>query len=270
MTTPRVRVIDHLPGFYREIDPDGVLAGLLAAFDELLDGLLAEIHGRDGVGGICDLWDPATTPPPQFPDDGQRSDDLAFLALIAGWLDLPLRPPPAHDAAWNRAFLQAVLPVLDRRGTLHGLDTLLRAWLAGQVVDGLPLLITDLASRANAAPSAIQLDVTATLAVDTVLGDGPAGYFVVDVVLDPANPALRRPNTIDACQRAVRQLLDSERPAHTTYQLRLRGTTLQLAPQDKHDQQDGEVYARLEGPSGEEGAPGTALLWSEPWTYDSD
>jgi hypothetical protein len=72
--------------------------------------------------------------------------------------------------------------------------------------------------------------------------------------------ALHTPAGLDVMHRAARYMLDSEKPAHTYYELRVRASTMQLAPPSQTTI-DGKPGAQI-------GA--TTLLWQDPWVYDSD
>jgi len=252
---------DYLPETFRVDGVDGVsfLSTFLTAFEALFEELEGEIEGQPGgtVGGIPDLFSPATTPPAELAHLAPGSE-LDFLQYLASWTALPLRGE--KDVPFNRALFDAMLPLIARRGTLPGLDALLRAWLRGDLLDASPppLILTDLTRAFNDVDAVLQLGETATLGVDTVLGEGPPFYFVADLVTDPSVLELRNPAGLDRFQRAARALLEAERPAHTYYQLRVRAHTMQLAPPGQ---------TTIDGSPGAQIGEST-LLWSEPWIYD--
>jgi hypothetical protein len=231
-------------------DPD--VAAALAAGDELT------VH----AGGLPDLFHFQTTPPPQLRHS--PATEFAHLAALAAWLDLPLRPEKPAD--WHRRWLGEAVRLHPRRATLPGLEALLRAWLAGDLLaldrqtDRPPLLLTDLTRRSHEVLAGFQLGVTATLGVDTVLGEGPPHLFVVDLVTAPEVAALRHPDGLEVLQRAARTMLDREKPGWTVYELRIRATGLELAP-------DGEVPdGGFDQPYAEIGR--TTLLWDRPWLFE--
>ena len=239
------------------------LRRFLQAFETLFEQLEAEIEGTANLasGGIPDLFSPDTTPPPQFANRPQSgAGDADFLSYLASWLALPLRAEKSID--WNRQFFDAAIPLYSQRSTLAGIDAMLRAWLKGELLGGTPapLAVTDLGSTQTDADTVFQLGVTATLGVDTILGQGPPFLFVADLFADPAVSALHTPGGLDVMQRAARLMLDSEKPAHTYYELRVRASSMQLAPPGQ------TVINGL--PGAQIGA--TTLLWREPWVYDSD
>ena len=214
------------------------------------------------AGGLPDLFHFQTTPPPQLRHS--PATELAHLAALAAWLDLPLRPEKAVD--WNRRWFGEAVGLHPRRATLPGLEALLRAWLAGDLLEidrqtgRPPLLLTDLTRRSNEVTAAFQLDVTATLGVDTVLGEGPPHLLLVDLPTAPAVAALRHPDGLEVLQRAARALLEREKPAWTVYELRIRAHGMELAP-------DGAVPdGGFDHPYAQIGR--TTLLWDRPWVFE--
>ncbi len=205
-------------------------------------------------GGIPDLFNPDTILPPQFGHSSQT--ELDYLEYLAGWIALPLRVE--KPAEWNRRFFQTAITLYPLRSTLPGMQRLLRAWLKDDLLETDPplLVLTDLTRSHTEVDTVFQLGETATLGVNTVLGEGPPFFFIADLVTDPEVGELHSPVGIDVFQRAARFLLDAEKPAYTYYQLRVRAHTMQLAPQN--DQ--GEAYAQV-------GV--TTMLWGEPLIYNS-
>jgi phage tail-like protein len=270
--------VDYLPEAYRA--GGGVLAEFLAPVQAMFDELDRAIAGVGGAGGLPDLVDPAATPPAGLAHRG--GSPLEFLHYLASWLAIGLRPEKSVD--WNRRYLRRAIDLAGMRGTLPGVDGLLRAWLAGDLagetagdlagetggppgVEPAPL-VTDLLPATNGVDTVFQLDGS-RLGVDTVLGLGPPQFFVADLVVDPTVRDLRDPVGLDALQRSARALLDAEKPAATYYELRLRGRTMQLAPADPADARPGELYAQFEDAAADPALGGTTLLWDSPWVFAS-
>jgi len=253
---------EYLPAVFRSDEVNGVsfLSRFLQGFETLFEELEAAVEGTPaaGSGGIPDLFSPDTTPPPQLTHRPQPDSD--HLTYLAGWLALPLRSE--KPIAFNRAFFKAAIPLYAQRGTMPGLEGLLRAWLKGDLLEADPplSLLTDLTRIQTDVADVFQLGVGAQVGVNTVLGEGAPFYFAVDLVTDPAVRELRSPEGLEVFERAARSLLDSEKPAYTYYQLRVRAHTMQLAPAPGAEVQ-GEIYAQV----GE-----TTLLWDRPWIFDSD
>ena len=288
---PRIEFRDYLPALFRASEKKGVsfLSRFLNAFEMLFEEVEAEIEGnRDPNtraltgGGIPDLFAVALKPPPQFiyrpkPAAGNPDPDFNFLIYLASWIALELRVDPVRKAgekdadyytrrtALNCQFILTAVANYPQRGTMAAIDALLRAWLSGELAPGTFPIVTDLRPPHTDATAVFQLGTTppqagATLGFDTVFGDGVPWLFIVDILLDPDEAALRDPENLQIVQRATRLLLDSEKPAHTQYQLRLRAHTMRLAA-PAQILVDGEPAAQI-------GV--TTLLWNRPWTYDSD
>ena len=224
------------------------------------------------TGGIPDLFSPDKTPPPQFVHKPEQ--DFEYLKYLAGWIALPLRTDviqyegetdadyAARRTEWNRLFFKTAIPHNKERSTLPGMEWLLRAWLKDDMLQTTRPILTDLTRAHTDVDTIFQLDETATVGVDTVLGEGPPFFFIADLTTNTRVRELRNPVWLDVFQRAARFLLDAEKPAHTYYQLRVRAHTMQLAPpKEDMDKTSGEVYAQV----GE-----TTLLWDAPWIFDSD
>ena len=233
------------------------------------------------AGGLPDLFNPELTPPPQFARrlhlDGYRAEpESAFLSFLASWIGLPLRDeliPRANEtdlqgqlvddawyerrkARWNRHLMRTAVDIYPRRGTRAGVEGMLRAWLKDDLLEE-RVVVTDLSRTHTDIDAVFQLGVRASLGVDTVLGEGPPFFFLVDLTPDPTVRGLRNPAGIDVFLREAQYILETETPAHTYYELRVRVSTMQLAPPIGFER-PGEIYAQL----GE-----TTQLWDQPAVY---
>ena len=234
------------------------------------------------AGGLPDLFNPELTPPPQFARrlhlDGYRAEpESAFLNFLASWIGLPLRDeliPRANEtdlhgqlkaddtwyerrkARWNRHLMRTAVGIYPRRGTRAGVEGMLRAWLKDDLLED-RVIVTDLSRTHTDIDAVFQLGVRATLGVDTVLGEGPPFFFLVDLTPDPTVRGLRNPAGIDVFLREAQYILETETPAHTHYELRVRVSTMQLAP-PIGSERAGEIYAQL----GE-----TTQFWDKPAIY---
>ena len=233
------------------------------------------------AGGLPDLFNPELTPPPQFARrlhlDGYRAEpESAFLSFLASWIGLPLRDeliPRANEtdlqgqlvddawyerrkARWNRHLMRTAVDIYPRRGTRAGVEGMLRAWLKDDLLEE-RVVVTDLSRTHTDIDAVFQLGVRASLGVDTVLGEGPPFFFLVDLTPDPTVRGLRNPAGIDVFLREAQYILETEAPAHTYYELRVRVSTMQLAPPIGFER-PGEIYAQL----GE-----TTQLWDQPAVY---
>jgi hypothetical protein len=263
INTRPLKFIDYLPEVFHPADGrSNFLTQFLNAFELVFEGMESEIEGERDLssGGIPDLFSPHTTPPPQFGHRQQAGrGDFAFLQYLASWIALPLRPDKPLD--WNRWFFDTAIGLYGQRSTVPGVEAMLRAWLKGDLLETTPAIpiLSDLTPASNEATAVFQLGVAATLGVDTVLGIGPPFLFVVDLVADPQQAALRTPAGLDTVQRMARSMLDAEKPAHTYYSLAIRASTMQLAPPGQ---------TTIDGsPAAQVGV--TTLLWREPWVFVS-
>jgi hypothetical protein len=234
------------------------------------------------AGGVPDLFNPDLTPPPQLArrlqlDEYRAEPDSAFLNFLASWIGLPLRdelipragevdlggqtrtddtPYERRKARWNRHLMRTAVGIYPRRGTRAGVEAMLRAWLKDDLVEE-RLIVTDLSRNHTDIDAVFQLGVRGTLGVDTVLGEGPPFFFIVDLTPDPTVRGLRNPAGIDVFLREARYILETETPAHTYYELRVRVSTMQLAP-PTGSERAGEIYAQV----GE-----TTQFWDNPAVY---
>jgi hypothetical protein len=244
------------------------------------------LHANDVLrlyfGGIPELFDPDTTPPPQFTHRPQP--DFDYLNYLASWIALPLRKE--KPVSFNRTFFDTAIPLYLQRSSLPGMDALLRAWLKGDLLENGPndpplLILTDLTREHNDIDAVFQLapqniaafqpgEIYAQLGVNTSILEGAPFFFIVDLIIDPSVRDLRNPAGVDVFQSAARFLLDAEKPAHTYDQLRVRATTMQLAPELSADWRAGEIYAQFEDVNPSNPLAGTTMLWEEPWIFDSD
>jgi phage tail-like protein len=253
---------EYLPEIFRSDEVNGVsfLSRFLRQFEALFEELQTQIEGPPErvQGGLPDLFDAATTPPPEFHHLPQPPFD--YLNYLASWIGVPLRQD--KPVAFNRDFFHAAVAISDARGTLAGMDGLLRAWTRGDLFEvnpPLPLL-TDLTRAHHAVDTIFQLDVSAHVGFKTALGEGPPFFFLADLTADPTVLALRQPAGLEALARAAQQLLDLEKPAHSYYELRLRAFPMQLAPPGV-TVIDGRTAAQLDV---------TTLAWDEPLILESD
>jgi len=238
----RIAFLDYLPEVFQPPDKkeEYFLGVFLEAFEQLFEGLLAEIEGnRDGSGGgIPDLFHPDTTPSAEF--QFLPAEKLEYLRFLASWIALPLRAELLSRARetpaqyqqrriqFNRQFFGKAIPVNPKRGTTEALKSLLLAWLSEELKeDGLE--ITDLTRSHLAVNAVFQLGVSSLVGLTTVLNEGPPFFFVVDAVLNPKLAELRHPEGVEFFVRATRQLLEAEKPFHTNYQLRAHISPIQLA-----------------------------------------
>lgn len=177
---------DFLPEVFRE---DEALGGFLLAFEKMLSG------PSEVLDGMQDYFDPQATP-------------IEFLNWLAGWVALNLRED------WNentkREFLQKIVPLYRKRGTKAGLEKMLNIY-------------TRLNVQIHDHHRPLQIGVTSTVGVDTILGSSTPHYFLVELTMDVLDPLAFSRN-----QQIARAIIDREKPAHTYYDLRIFVPTMQI------------------------------------------
>jgi phage tail-like protein len=224
---PRESYLTYLPAVYTADDESAwFLERFLSIFQTEWDGLEREIED------IARYFDPAAVPAGPF------------LAYLARWLALPL------EGAWNEAqkrrLLVAMPALYSRRGTLNGLRDYLRVYLQNivdcapedtteypQIIEGfrerqrLLLAVDNLADLSHGAPlwspsvvGRLQLGVFAREGEVRLVSTGDPErelfheYAHRFQVFMPAQWIRTAEN-----ERMVRRALDTEKPAHTHYDL---------------------------------------------------
>ncbi|GAA3812758.1 hypothetical protein GCM10022226_36810 [Sphaerisporangium flaviroseum] len=132
--------------------------------------------------------------------DPQRTPE-EFLPWLAGWVALSLRAD--WPVATKRDFINEVVPLYRERGTPAGLRKLLEIYV--RPING---------GRSG----------------DVVVFDDfdePAHYFQVRLTLNEVDPVRLR-----ALQETARAIIDSEKPAHTFYALKILTPTMRLVSEE--------------------------------------
>jgi phage tail-like protein len=194
------RLPSYLPAIYRD---DPFLGRYLWAFEQLLLGLESEI------GTLAALLDPTET----------REE---FLPWLSSWVAFTLRAD--LDVSQQRAFIARIVPLYRRRGTKQNLSDLLSIFTRGAptitepgdtdpphhftITMPLPRAAPDVILRQSAIANALielekpahtsyafdlqfptmQIGVSSTIGIDTLLGTGPD---VTPVVSPPPFPPSR-------------------------------------------------------------------------------
>lgn len=214
--------LDHLPALYRQEATGGrpdFLGRFLLAFEhvltgvgdpsypgleERLDGIVSE-NGNVRLAGMHRYFTPGPTE-----DDAERAP-TEFLEWLSGWVSLTLRDD------WNeeerRRVLAEIVPSYQRRGTPDGLKQVLAAF-TGVHIDAITIL--ELLQP-------FQIGV-ASIGESTLLGDGSPHYFIVRALV-PGTAELGRQRA------ALRAIIDTEKPAHTYYDLLIDTPTMQVGVQ---------------------------------------
>lgn len=214
--------LNELPAIYRQEARGGrpdFLNRFLLAFERVMSGLGDPDHPglEEILEGIPDADGlPVLAGAHRYFDPGPgRGASLRtpqeFLKWLAGWVALTLREDWKEEE--RRRILATIVPAYRRRGTPEGLRQILAAFtgLETETISILEFL------------QPMQLAVTSTIGLDTVLGEGPPHYFLVEVQLQAAGTSdLARKRSI------LKSIIDAEKPAHTYYDLRIVIPTLRI------------------------------------------
>lgn len=198
MTT--TQLIDHLPGIYRDSD---ALRELLSVFDELLfsgqPGAQAAVPGIEReLLGLPALFAPLGM------DDGEASarTPTQFLPWLASWL--AFTPHRVLEPEQLRRVVAGIVPMYGRRGTRAYLEQLLA------------LCFDDVAQvRVGERLQGLRLGHS-QIGVDTLLAEERPFWFSVDVQMHASTAAAPR------LEQRLRAVIEFAKPAHTTYDLRVR------------------------------------------------
>ena len=179
ITNPPSRLLDYLPGIYRE---DPALGQFLLAFEKvLLSNQDTNIRGlEETIAGLADLF----TPNPEDANAGKTPEE--FLPWLAGWVAFSLRADVDVDK--QREFIANMSELYRWRGTKKNLVTLFK------IFTGREPTVSDPADEANPHYFTVLFTLT-DLIKDKKQGE-------VDILLETAHALIRL-----------------EKPAHTRYLL---------------------------------------------------
>ncbi len=152
---------------------------------------------------IQDYFDPDKTP-------------LEFLSWLAGWMALILKEEKdwnADNARKKRDLIAKIIPLYQKRGTLDGL----REYIKIYVGEDVKISIFEFLDP-------FRVGVTSTVGMNTVVGEGLPYYFQVFMEL----PMLDRV-MLEKKKKAIIDIIDQEKPAHTYYVLVIQAPTMQIA-----------------------------------------
>lgn len=190
MTVSMESLLDYLPAIYRRHDVDGsnFIRDFLWIFQDIFHSIESKI---DRMSTYFDVF--------ESPEE--------FLPWLASWVAFAL------DGEWEEAerrlFLKKAVELYRIRGTVRGLTTMLKMYT------GVEAVIIE-----NAWPlEGFQIGVASTIGIDSAILPpiDRAHCFIVEVPLDV--DVLEDDEIIK-----IHQIINQERPAHTTYYLRFTGT----------------------------------------------
>lgn len=183
--------------FLPELFQEGSAPSQVASETHRLVRIIGSVFAEFGkaIDNIPDSFDPQLAP-------------ADFLPWLASWMALLLRAD--WDESQQRAVLARIIPLYAKRGTKSGIEEYLKIY-AGEGVT-----IKD-----ELTP--LQIATSSTVGIDTVVGGQPPYFFIVNVAFAEPDPEKLKPKV-----KAVRDVLDIEKPAHTYYQLNFQGPTFQI------------------------------------------
>jgi phage tail-like protein len=197
--------LEYLPGIYQQdVDKGAFIGRYLKIFEKFLSGIDDEaaagvsIEGMEQVvARLHEFFDPTSSP-------------TGFLSWLASWMALVLSED--WEESKKRRLIRRILSLYRIRGTKKGLEEYINIYLPGVRVD-----ITEVVEP-------FQIGEASTIAKDTFLGGGPPHFFLVTIILPEPNLALK-----SVREKAVRAIIDLEKPAHTYYSLSTIIPTLKIA-----------------------------------------
>lgn len=168
--------------YLRYLPPPYSQNDFVGRFLGIFEGILGPLEAT--VDNVAHYFDPLTTP-----------EDL--LPWLASWVDLVL------DEGWpierRRELIRSATELYQWRGTSRGLKEYIRVYTGVE-----PEIIENFGG--------IRLSADTLLGWNTVLGDGHQYTFSVTVELED-------PSSVDVDK--VKAIIESEKPAHTAYVLRV-------------------------------------------------
>lgn len=190
--------VEYLPEVYRDSEFTGKF---LKVFEKLLTGIDDGV--LDGQKGIEQLLDGAAG---YFDAEAAPVD---FLDWLAGRVALEL--PEEWSQEVKRALIPQIVQLYKKRGTREGLEKFLAIYAGNEVV-------------VDEWYHPFQVGVTSTVGKDNAIGGGPPGFFKVKAVIPAADIQLKA-----RTEKALRAIIDREKPAHTHYRLEIEMPIMQLA-----------------------------------------
>ena len=221
------KYIKFLPGVFREDDESvgaNFMGRFLNAFERALAGDADDPNGPQGVEELLDniqgYFDP-TVAPPQF-IDWLASWVALELEQSRDWMqddfgltrqtEDQLQPLTAPRETRNRRLIQDATSLYRTRGTKAGIE------------DYLKLYAGDINVVLNKLTELFTVGITSTVGSGAMIGERPH-YFQVQITVPAPNPAV-----LADYKRSVRAIIDSEKPAHTFYDLVIDTPTMQISP----------------------------------------
>lgn len=200
--------LKYLPSIYQsgKEDPSSVFLGrFLKAFEKILSGIDDDVVVDDEpVEGIEEKLN-------RIPDYFDADETPAeFLTWLAGWVALTLKEGAGWDEKKKRQLITQIVPLYQKRGTREGLEEYLKIYVGEGV-----RIIEELVP--------LQVGIHSKVGVDTLIEGLPPYFFMVEIILPEPDP-----KAMSGKQKAIGELIDLEKPAHTYYSINITVPTMQI------------------------------------------
>ncbi len=191
------KYLRYLPSIYHS---SAFLGSFLKAYEKILSGIddEYEIEGiEEKLNNIHNYLDPDETP-------------VEFLQWLAGWVALTLKEGEGWTEEKKRKLVSQIVPLYQKRGTREGMEEYLKIYVGEGV-------------RIIEEQAPFQVGIHSKVGIDTIIGGLPPYFFVVDIMLPVPDP-----RAMVEKQRAIGELIDIEKPAHTYYKMSIKIPTMQV------------------------------------------
>lgn len=196
--------IQYLPVIYQG---DAETGAFIGNFLKIFEKLLAGINDGEPLEGIEEVIDRVYE---FFDPDRTRSE---FLNWLAGWMALILRDD--WEETKKRRLINRIMSLYRIRGTKRGIEEFLKIYVG---TEGANIFIIEQLTP-------LQLGDTSTIGFDTIIGGSPPHYFIVRIEMQRGE---KLSEIIRLKEKAVRDIVDREKPAHTYYDLVVLIPTMQV------------------------------------------
>lgn len=203
--------IDHLPAVFQAETTDTAPAFLerfLYGFEKVLSGIPDDTGGPEGINEqldrVHDYFDPYRTP-------------TEFLPWLAGWVGVVLKEGGEWDEERKRRLIAQVVPLYKKRGTREGLEEYLKVYVGEKI----KISINEFTD-----PFRVGFRSGSTVGSSTIVGEGRPYYFNVHMVLPAPNRTM-----LEKKKRAIVEIIDQEKPAHTYFTLTTEMPTMRIGTQ---------------------------------------
>jgi phage tail-like protein len=216
--------MEFLPAIYRQREINGKANDFLGRFLKLFEKILSgiddgvrlqlqtpngtlqerEIVGIDQIlDKIHDYFDPLFTPPIVEGEAGT----LEFLEYLSRWVALVMNQNWPESR--KRRILKNIVPLYKKRGTKEGLSEYLRIFVGPNV-------------QIEEQLQGLQIGARSTVGIDTIVGGNPPYFFFVRITLLAGDliPEKVSPKFFGNLVQLTREIIDTEKPAHTYYAIR--------------------------------------------------